>query len=153
MASSAERWVSRPGSQLVSQLVYNGRVNRHLIKNSATSPVAAIAALLCAALTGCGGMPPPNDQVAASQAAIRAATEVGGAQEPQAALHLKLAREQMDRAKMLIEDGDNETAQRVLERAEADAELARVLAKKSAAQAAAEEARTKVTKLKSGAPK
>jgi hypothetical protein len=131
-------------------LVYNGGVNRHLITNPAMSPVAAIAALLCAALTGCGGPPPPNDQLAASQAALRAAIEVGGTQEPQAALHLKLAREQMDKAKALIEEGDNETAQRVLQRAEADAELARALAKKSTTQAAADEATSKITKLKGG---
>jgi regulator of protease activity HflC (stomatin/prohibitin superfamily) len=134
-------------------LVYNRRVNRPMIPNPATSPVAAIAALLSAALIGCGGLPPPNDQVAASQAAIRAAIEVGGTQEPQAALHLKLAREQMDRAKGLMEEGENEAALRVLQRAEADAELARALAKKSATQASAEEAKTKVVKLKSGAPK
>lgn len=133
--------------------MYNRRVNRHMISNPTARQVAAVAALLCAALTGCGGLPPPNDQVAASQAAIRAAIEVGGTQEPQAALHLKLAREQMDRAKGLMDEGDNEAALRILQRAEADAELARALAKKSATQASAEEAKIKMVKLKSGAPK
>jgi hypothetical protein len=133
--------------------VYNHGVNRHIITNPATSLVAAIATLLCAALTACGGAPPPNDQLATSQAALRAAVEVGGTQEPQAALHLKLAREQMDKAKALIEEEDNEAALRMLQRAEADAELSRALAKKSATQAAADEARSKVTKLKSGGPK
>jgi len=123
------------------------------ITNPATSLVAAIAMLMCAALTGCGGAPPPNDQLATSQAALRAAVEVGGAEEPQAALHLKLAREQMDKAKALIEQEENEAAQRMLQRAEADAELARALAKKSTTLAAADEAKGKITKLKSGGPK
>ena len=47
---------------------------------------------------------------------------------PQAALHLKLAEEQLLAAKALIRDNDNKRAEYVLMRAQADAELAIALA-------------------------
>src|SRR5262249_21811090 len=68
--------------------------------------------------------PPPYERVASSEAAIRGAREVGSEQVPQAALHLKLAEEEVQKAKALIRDGDNEAASFVLLRAQADAELA-----------------------------
>jgi hypothetical protein len=43
---------------------------------------------------------------------------------PQAALYLKLAEEQLQTAKTLIRDNDNQRAEYVLMRAQADAELA-----------------------------
>jgi hypothetical protein len=128
-------------------------VNRRSIENvparSLASPSAG--ALLCAIFLGCGGMPPPNDQLVASQASIRAAEEVGGNTDPQAELHLKLAREQLDKAKALMQDDENEAAMRLLQRAEADAELSLALARKRAAQAAAEEELKQVQRLKGGA--
>ena len=47
-----------------------------------------------------------------------------GAGTSQAALHLKLAEEQVQSAKRLIRDNDNKRAEYVLMRAQADAELA-----------------------------
>lgn len=108
-----------------------------------------LAALLGLSVVGCGGtVPPPNDQLAASQAAIRAADEVGAETDPQATLHLKLAREQLDKAKQLMAAEDNETALRLLERAEADAELALAIARARSTQAEAQEALKQVEKLK-----
>ncbi|WP_437596192.1 DUF4398 domain-containing protein [Sorangium sp. So ce590] len=113
------------------------------------SPAAVLAALLGLALVGCGGsVPPPNDQLAASQAAIRAADEVGAETDPQATLHLKLAREQLDKARQQMAAEDNESALRLLERAEADAELALAIAKARSTQAQAQEALKQVEKLK-----
>lgn len=107
-----------------------------------------LAALLGLVLAGCGGtVPPPNDQLAASQAAIRAADEVGAETDPQATLHLKLAREQLEKAKQLMASEDNESAMRLLERAEADAELALAIAKARSTQAEAQEALKQVEKL------
>ncbi|WP_437807274.1 DUF4398 domain-containing protein [Sorangium sp. So ce1078] len=112
------------------------------------SPAAVLAALLGLVLAGCGGtVPPPNDQLAASQAAIRAADEVGAETDPQATLHLKLAREQLEKAKQLMASEDNESAMRLLERAEADAELALAIAKARSTQAEAQEALKQVEKL------
>jgi hypothetical protein len=82
-------------------------------------------------LAGCGGAPPPHDRQAASQAAIRTAQEMDAQQVPQAALHLKLAQEQFDKGKALMNDGDNSRATYVLMRAQADAELALALAREN----------------------
>jgi hypothetical protein len=97
----------------------------------------------------CGGAPPPNDQFAATQAAIRAADEVGASEDPQAELHLKLAREGLTKAKALMEEEENELAAALLLRAEADAELARSLAKKQSTRQAADDAMAALEKLKS----
>lgn len=75
-------------------------------------------------LAGCGATAAPNARVASSEAAIRAAQETGSGNVPQAALHLKLAEEQLQSAKALIRDNENKRAEYVLMRSQADAELA-----------------------------
>jgi hypothetical protein len=65
---------------------------------------------------------------------------VGADNAPQAALHLKLAQEELAQAKSLMNDGNNKRADYVLIRAKADAELALALAKEASAQAAAKKA-------------
>jgi hypothetical protein len=151
---------ARQGFLASLEVVYKDGVKRSPIKNLAecrrpASPVLVIAGLLglAPAVAGCGGMPPPNDQLVASQAALRAAEEVGGASDPQAALHLKLAREQIEKAKALIQSQENDVAERLLKRAEADAELALALAKQRATQAEAEEAMKQVEQLKQAGAK
>jgi hypothetical protein len=67
--------------------------------------------------------------MATAQSAVRAA-EVGGAEEiPKGKLHLKYAREAIQRAATLMEEKKNAEAQRTLERAQIDAEYAVALAK------------------------
>lgn len=105
----------------------------------------------CAAtlLAGCASMPSPVEQLAASQAAVRAAEEAGADKlDPQAQLYLKLARENLDKGKSLMDAEDFERADRSLRKSEADAELARGLARKKAAQDAVEEAKKTLSKLK-----
>jgi len=75
-------------------------------------------------ITGCAGSQVPNARMASSEAAIRAAQETGSRNVPQAALHLKLAEEQLQSAKALIRNNDNKRAEYVLMRSQADAELA-----------------------------
>jgi len=105
--------------------------------------------LLSSALaTGCGGAAAPTQRVTSSQAAIRGAEEVGAQNQPQAQLHLKLAKEQLAQAQKLIEDDENEEAEIVLMRAEADAELAIALAKEASMQAEAVKARDAVERLR-----
>ncbi len=101
---------------------------------------------------GCGGsIPAPAQQVTETEAAIRAAQEVGAPGVPKAALHLKMARDDLDRAQRLIGQDENEEAKLVLERARVDAELAIALAKESALRAQAADALEKVKKLKAEA--
>jgi hypothetical protein len=96
-------------------------------------------------LVGCGSVPPPHERQASSQAAIRTASEMNAEQVPQAALHLKLAQEQFDKGKALMNDGDNERATFALMRAQADAELALALARENRTRT---EAQTLIDRLR-----
>jgi hypothetical protein len=99
-------------------------------------------------MLACGGAPVPHDALSAAQADVKGA-EVGGATEnPKAALHVKLAKDQIELAQKQISDGDNEEALRTLNRAQADAELALALAKEAKAQGEAAEASEQVGKLR-----
>src|SRR6476661_6875222 len=82
------------------------------------------------AVAGCGSSDVPAKQLAESEAAIRAASEVGAQDNPQAALHLKLARDRYEQAQALSKDGEQESAKTLLEKAEVDAELALSLTRK-----------------------
>lgn len=107
--------------------------------------IFASVVLLAAA---CGGYPPPQDQLTAAKAAVRAA-EVGGApQVPKAALHVKHAQDQIKTAQQLMNDGENERAELILRRAEMDAELALSLAQEEKLEAEAAAARAEVEKLR-----
>lgn len=97
--------------------------------------VSALSLVLSLPLLGaCATTQLSSDRLSSSEAAIRSADELGAAQVPQAALHLKLAQEQLAQAKKLNEDGDNERADLVLQRANVDAELAVALVKEANAE-------------------
>lgn len=105
-------------------------------------------ALLALAAIGCGGAAVPHDQLASSQAAIRAAEEVGANQVPSAELHVRFAKDQVAKAKALIADDENEEAALVLQRAQSDAELALAITRESAVRAQAQEALAQVQSLR-----
>lgn len=88
---------------------------------------------LCA-LAACATQPDPTEHLAASMAAVRGAETAGAAQVPQAALHLKLAEEQIANAKQLMQDGDNGRADAMTVRAFNDAELALALTREAQAR-------------------
>lgn len=104
-------------------------------------------------LMACGSFPPPTERMNTTQAAIRGATEVGAEQIPRAALHLKLAQEQVDKARQLMEDEDNEPADQALRRAQADAELAIAIARETNAVKKADEAEAELQKARAEAMK
>ena len=109
------------------------------------------SSLLALFLIACGSsIPPPSDKLASAEAASRSARELGAEREPKAALHLRLAQEQIDQAKKLMADGDNKRADLVLQRAGSDAELAVMLAKENTAKGEAEKAQEIVKRVKSG---
>lgn len=105
-------------------------------------------ALLAIAAIGCGGAAIPHDQLASSQASIRAAEEVGANKYPTAQLHLRFAKDQVEKAKALIEDDEIEEAKLVLQRAKADADLAIAITKENAVRADAEQALSQVAALR-----
>ena len=102
-----------------------------------TATIGFVAAIGVAALA-CAGAPEPTERLASAQASLRAANEVGAKDVPQAQLHAQLAQEQVDQANKLIKEGDNERAEMVLRRAQADAELAVALAREAKTQKRAE---------------
>ncbi|HVJ14055.1 MAG TPA: DUF4398 domain-containing protein [Polyangiaceae bacterium] len=109
---------------------------------------ALLAALLFAA---CGGAAVPAQKLTSAKASIRGAHEVGAANNPRAALHLKLARDRVAQAERLIEDGDNEEAALALNQAQADADLALALTREQNDRKQAEQAKARVAELRSQA--
>jgi len=59
---------------------------------------------------------------------------VGAERDPTAALHLQYAREQFVRAEQLSQNGDGDEAQRMLLRAQSDAELAMAITRRLASR-------------------
>jgi len=91
-------------------------------------------AALC--LAGCAAAYPAVSQPMADvESAARSATELGAQNNPQAQLYLKLANEQLKQAKTAAANDDNVTADRLLMRAKADAELAVALTHGGSAKA------------------
>jgi hypothetical protein len=114
-------------------------------------PMRNVVVGLALFVMACGSsIPPPSDRLATAEAASRSARELGAEREPKAALHLKLASEQIDQAKKLMAEGDNKRADLVLQRAGADAELAVMLAKENTAKGEAEKAQERVKNVKAG---
>jgi hypothetical protein len=114
-------------------------------RTSATITCATLLALLGA---GCGGAAPPIQAKTDTVAAIRSAREVGAEQQPRAAYHLELAQEQLSRADALIERGRMPDAERMLRRAQADADLAIALTREAAVHAQAEDVRQRIREMR-----
>jgi hypothetical protein len=159
---SAENQISRRGSRRLrsdpppipgraspdiigsTDILANGTVHaRNPCLEVILSRHLAAAALL--ALVACAHKPLATET---SAAAIRGAEEAGASGVPTAALHLQLARESEDEARALAADGKKEEAVSLLLRAEADAELAAVLARADAARAATEAANAELAALR-----
>jgi len=109
----------------------------------------ASTALCTLMLVACGGSSLPPARVADTQSAISAAAAVGADQNPQAALHLKMARDQLKQAQGLLDDGKDEEASLVLKRADADAEVALMITREAQASANVKKARAEVDSLQS----
>ena len=103
---------------------------------------ACISCTLTAALIsmGCASAPAPTDHLTSAEAAVRASEEVGASKVPQAELHYALAKEQVDKARKLMDEEENERAKSILQRAKADAELALVLTREHKAKEDADRA-------------
>lgn len=107
-----------------------------------------IFSVTLAGVAACGGVPPPTQHMANVEAGIRAAREVGAQGDPQGALHLSLAQEEFDKARGMVNDGDNKRADFVLSKAEADADLALAEAREAHARAQAQQAKEQIKMLK-----
>ena len=104
--------------------------------------------LLAATLAaGCASTPVPEGTFAPDQT-IAAAEERGAEDNPQAKLHLQLAREQLDEARALKEEGEEAEAKLKLATAQVDAEYALALLRRDAARAEAEEIQEQIESLR-----
>ena len=113
------------------------------------------SAAVCVALvaTACGGTQLANSEVAEVQSTMRAAEEVGAGEHPDAALHLKLAKEGIAEARALAEKDKSTQAHLMLDRAQADAELALQLARTEAQESNARKTIEKLEELRSSSLK
>ena len=107
-------------------------------------------ALVTFSVVACGGSSLPPAKVADTQSSITAASAVGADQHPQAALHLKMARDQLKQAQGLIDDGKDDQAKLVLERADADAQVALMLTREAEASANVKKTQAEVNGLQNG---
>lgn len=77
------------------------------------------------ASAGClSGGPVPADKLARSQAAVRAAGEIGAERSAEASRYMQSAKMELAEGRKLVIEGEQERATALLLRAEADAELA-----------------------------
>ncbi len=108
--------------------------------------IMAGSVLIGALLAGCGSSPVLNKEPSTS--AIRAAEEVGASTVPSASLYLQLAKEGLEKAKVLAAEGEKEQAASMLLRAEADGELAIALSRGEADKTEATKAIERVRQLR-----
>ena len=101
------------------------------------------------ALAACASYPAPTDRVNTAESAIGRAQGAGAPNVPSAALSLKLAQEEVQKAKQLMQDGDNKRAETMLMRAQADADLAYAQARENQAKTEAQKASDQVKELRS----
>lgn len=92
-------------------------------------------------VVSCGAsVPPPTQRMADVQSARRSAQELGADKLPDAQLSLKLADDQIGLAEKAMSAGENERAESLLIRAQADAELAIAQAREAQSSAGVAEA-------------
>lgn len=94
---------------------------------------------LLIALAGCASTPIRSSHSTASVAAVRSAEEVGADRNPRAALHVRLAREELGLARRLSQNGDEERSSLMFRRALMDAELALAITRETRATSEARE--------------
>jgi hypothetical protein len=104
--------------------------------------------LVLASLAGCAASVPNRQRSETSAAAIRAAEEVGAAKVARASLYLQLAKEEAAKATALEAAGEPERAASLMLRAEADANLAVLVARADGEQAKAAAAAERLRQLK-----
>ena len=119
----------------------------NFIERSRSIHTALGLASVAAVVLGCGGAQLNQARVAEVQSSVKAAEAVGANDQPKAALHLQLAKDEMAEAQRLAKDGDDENAELVLDRARADAELAMQLARTEQEQEKARQAWLKIREL------
>jgi hypothetical protein len=115
--------------------------------NVLISGIAAVALNIA-----CGGSSIPVTKVAESKATIRAAEEAGAKNNPQAQLHLKLARDQLNQAQVFLNKDEPERAALYLNQSQADAEVALALAHEVRERNATNQSQARLQQLQASQP-
>ena len=111
--------------------------------------ISTLAGSVTLALVGVGcATAPPTTAEGKALSAIRSARAVGAEEVPEASYHLELAQEQVRVARQLATRREMDRARWMLERAEADAELAIALTQEAETQAEAEETRRRIRQMR-----
>ena len=98
--------------------------------------------------TACASVPEPKGEVANADLALRKAEAVNAAEfDP---LDLRLARENLEKARLEMKDENYEKARRLAETAEVDALVAEARARSTRVQSATQELQQEVDALRSG---
>ena len=105
------------------------------------------SALLVLLTSACASQQLPQQQLVDTNAAIDSAREIDKGETPSVELHVKFARDQITLAKKYMEDGEDEKAARMLDRAQADAEVALAQARTQESRQEATEAWNEVAEL------
>jgi hypothetical protein len=108
--------------------------------------IRILSSVAMSAALGCASYPKPVEPLASSEALLRTAEEEQARSVPEAALHLQMAQEELNKARELLKNEDNEKAEQMLTKCHADAQLALALTRQSKALAQASEAQ----QMKSG---
>ena len=105
-----------------------------------------IGAVLLGAACG-GSSQVPAQELAQSEASIRAASEAGAEKYPDAASRLQVAKETTDRAQKVAKKGDTESAKALLKDSQADADLSLALTRTKQAEQRANTAQQRLQGL------
>lgn len=109
--------------------------------------IVSLASITALSIAACGGAALPVENLTDAKATVRAAQEAGASSTPQAALHLKMANDELASAQKAIDDNDGDRARLLLNQAQADADLSLALARGTADKQAAQAAQAKITDL------
>jgi hypothetical protein len=123
--------------------------NKRTIERLGRASVRSTYAIAVAALfaTGCGSGAVPNAQFADTKASVGAAQASGAQDIPEASLYLKMATDGVASAEAQMARHENKGAAKTLQRAKADAELAKSLTTKAKAKAEADVALKRIEDL------
>lgn len=109
--------------------------------------IVSVSGLAALFVVGCAGSEVPLDRLTDAKATVRAAQEAGAQSTPQAALHLKMANDELASAQKAIDDHDNDRARLLLNQAQSDADLSLALARGTTEKQHAQEAQAKIDGL------
>jgi pyridoxal biosynthesis lyase PdxS len=110
--------------------------------------ILSVSGILALFVAGCGSSAIPLERLTDAKATVRAAQEAGAQNTPQAALHLKMANDELASAQKAMDDNDTDRARLLLNQAQADADLSLSLARGAGEKQQAQEAQAKIDGLR-----